>query len=315
MVLSIIIVNWNVRELLRKCLASIRREMLLAPGDYEIIVIDNASADGSVEMLRSDFPDIARIESAVNLGFGAGCNKAYAKASGEFVLLLNPDAEVIDHAIDGMLEVLRAHPKGAILAPRLVNPDRTFQTASGGALPTLANTAWNYLFLKNLLPPWLGPSALFLDGDPPGLLRLEWVSGAAMLLRREAIGATIFDEAFFMYGEDMDVCDRVGREGWEVLYSSAHSIVHHHGKSFEKQDSLEIRAAAHDGPRRVFKKHRGAASVFAYDCILLTAFLVRWPLYWVLSKLRPGRGYGVRCEYSKVYVRAMLHNPRNRYRH
>ena len=311
-VLSIIVVNWNVRDLLRKCLLSLERELLLPAGQFEIIVVDNASADGSVEMLRAEFPDVRLIASPVNLGFGAGCNRAYQVAGGEFVLLLNPDAEVIDNAVDGMLELMRSRTKAAIIAPRLVNEDRTFQPAAGGAAPTLANVAWNYLFLKDLLPRRLAPRTLFLEGDPGGVLSIDWVSGAAMLLRREAIGAQIFDESFFMFGEDMDLCDRVRAEGWEVLYTSRQSIIHHHGKSFDQQESPEIRAAAHDGPRRAFEKHHGPLSVLCYDCILLAGFLVRWPLFGVLSLLRPGRGYAARAEFSRIYVRAVLHGLRNR---
>lgn len=312
MMLSVIIVNWNVRDLARKCLLSIKREMLLPVDAYEILMVDNASGDGSVEMFRAEFPEINLIESPVNLGFGAGCNKAYRVAKGEFVLLLNPDSEVIDHALDGMLGIMRSRAGAGIVAPRLVNEDLSFQPASGGAFPTLRNVAWNYLFLKNILPRSLAPPALFLEGDPQGLLSIDWVSGASMLLRREAIGEQIFDESFFMFGEDMDVCDRVRRNGWEVLYASQHSIIHHQGASFDQQESLEIRATAHDGPRRVFRKCHGPISVFLYDAIMLTGYLARWPMFWALSLIRPGRGYKARSEYSKTYVRAMLHNPGNR---
>jgi GT2 family glycosyltransferase len=312
MVLSIIIVNWNVRDFARACIQSIRRELLLPADQYEVIVVDNASRDGSAEMFRAEFPDITLIESAVNLGFGAGCNRGYKVATGEFVLLLNPDTEVIDHAVDGLLDTLRAHPRAGIIAPRLVNQDRSPQVAPGGAFPTLANVAWNYFFLGKFLPGRFAPPALFLESDPQGLLNVDWVSGASMLLRRAAIGEEIFDESFFMFGEDMDVCDRVRAGGWEVLYSSGHAIVHHLGRSFAQQDDLELRASAHDGPRRVFKKHNGPLRVLAYDSILLTGFLVRWHVYWLLSLIRPGRDYRVRSEFCKSYVRGMFHMARSR---
>ncbi len=311
-VLSIIIVNWNVRDLARKCLLSVRREMLLPVEEYELIVVDNASGDGSAEMFRAEFPDITLIESPTNLGFGAGCNKAYKLARGAFVLLLNPDTEVIDHAVDGLLEIMRSRAAAGIVAPRLVHEDLSFQPASGGALPTLRNVAWNYLFLKDILPGFIAPPALFLEGDPQGLLSIDWVSGASMLLRREAIGEQIFDESFFMFGEDMEVCDRVRRDGWEVLYSSRHSIIHHHGRSFDQQESLEVRATAHSGPRRVFERGRGPISVLLYDAILMTGYLIRWALYRALALVRPGRGYEDRSKFSKAYVQAMLHGPRNR---
>jgi GT2 family glycosyltransferase len=313
-ILSVIVVNWNVRDLARKCLLSLKREMLLPVGAYEVIVVDNASADGSVEMFREEFPEITLIDSPVNLGFGAGCNRGYQVAKGEFVLLLNPDTEVIDHAVDGLLDIMRSRASAGILAPRLVNDDGSPQTAPGGAFPTLRNVAWTYLFLKNILPASLAPPALFLEGDPQGILSIDWVSGASMLLRREAIGEQIFDESFFMFGEDMDVCDRVRRRGWEVLYASRHSIVHHQGRSFAKQESLEIRATAHRGPRRIFKKDHGPVSVFLYDSILLTGHLIRWPMYWILSLVRPGRGFAERSRYCKTYLRAMLHDPGDRER-
>jgi len=303
--LSIIVVNWKVRDLLRTCLLSVRREMLLPAEDYELIVVDNASHDGSVEMLRAEFPDVTLIESPVNLGFGAGCNRAYAVCSGDFVLLLNPDTVVIDHALDGLLGVLQAHPRAAIVAPRLVNPDRTFQRASGGALPTLRNVAWNYLFLAQLLPRRWAPPALFLAGDPPLMVEVEWVSGASMMLRRAAAGATIFDEAYFMFGEDMDVCDRVRSDGWQVLYVPEHAIVHHHGKSFDQQVSAEVRAAAHRGPRRVFAKRHGPLALWAYDAILVAGFGLRWPVYALLARLRPGRGYAARAAFSRAYLQAL----------
>ena len=307
-VLSIIIVNWNVRELIRACLRSVRREMLLAADQYELIVLDNASHDGSVAMLRAEFADIRLIESTVNLGFGAGCNRAFKQARGRFILLLNPDTEVVDHAIDGLLDLMRSRARLGIVGPRLVLGDGSFQRDSGGALPTLANVAWNYLFLKPVLPARWAPPALFLESDPQGLRPVGWVSGASMLLRREAVGMQIFDEAFFMFGEDMDVCDRVRRAGWDVLYDSTHSILHHHGSSFDQQPSAAIQATAHLGPRRVFAKNHGRASLFAYDAILMTGYAIRWPLYGLLGWLRPGHGYTARSQFSRKYIQSMLQN-------
>lgn len=304
--LSIIIVNWNVRDLLRTCLVSVAREMRVADDDYEVLVIDNASADDSVFMLRAEFPRVRLIESPVNLGFGAGCNRAFQEARGEYVLLLNPDTEVIDHAIDGLLETMRTNPRAGIVAPRLANPDRSFQPAAGGAFPTLWNVAWNFLFLKNLLPAALAPATTFLDGDPQGLLSIDWVSGASMLIRRAAIGERIFDEAFFMFGEDMDLCDRVRRAGWDVLYTSTHSIIHHHGRSFERQDTPAVLAMAHRGPRLAFRKRHGAFSAFVYDAILCVGYLIRWPLFGILSVLRPDSGYGARAKFSRAYLLNMF---------
>jgi N-acetylglucosaminyl-diphospho-decaprenol L-rhamnosyltransferase len=304
--LSVIVVNWNVRDLVRKCLRSLQSALLVPTAEYEIIVVDNASADGSVEMLRAEFPEIRLIASPVNLGFGAGCNLAYKACRGEFVLLLNPDTEVREHAVDDLLGLMAARPRAGIVAPRLANEDGSFQPAAGGALPTLANVAWNYLFLKDVLPRAIAPAALFLDSDPREVIAIGWVSGASMLLRREAVGESIFDEAFFMFGEDMDVCDRVRRGGWEVLYAGGISILHHHGKSFDQQESIEIRANAHDGPRRVFRKTHGAVSAAVYDLIMFKGFLIRWPLYALLAQIRPASDYAARSRYARSYLTSML---------
>lgn len=306
LLLSILVVNWNVRDLIRACLLSVRKQTLLAADQYEIIVLDNHSQDGSVDMLRTEFPDVLLMVSDVNLGFAAGCNRAYAQARGEFILLLNPDTEVLDHALDTLLATMRSRPQAAVLGPRLVRSDGSFQRDSAGALPTLANTAWNYLFLQQLLPARLAPPALFLADDPRDLRAIEWVSGASMLLRRQALGPSIFDEAFFMFGEDMDLCHRMRQAGWEVLYDGTTSMLHHHGSSFDQQDSLAVLATAHRGPRRVFAQRHGRLSLMAYDSIVMLGFGIRWPLYALLNVLRPGRGYAQRSSFSRRYLQAVL---------
>lgn len=306
LLLSIIIVNWNVRELLRDCIASIRRETRLPRSQYEIIVVDNASADGSVEMLRSAYPDVSTIASPVNSGFAAGCNTGYAASRGRFVLLLNPDTVVVDGAVDKMLEEMQRRPRAGILGARLVDERGDFQRASGGALPSLANVAWNYLFLKYLLPRAWAPAPLFFEDDPRNLSRAGWVSGAAMLLRREAAGAKIFDEAFFLFGEDMDVCDRFRREGWEVLYTGEITVVHYHGRSYQKQSSMDVLATAIKGPRKFFRKKYSRPAVFLYDLILLAGYLARWPLFRLISFIRPGRGYAELASFSRRYIFVVL---------
>ena len=124
MELSIIIVNWNVRDLLKDCLNSVINELNLNKDRYELIVVDNASEDDSVKMVRADFADVKLIESSINLGYAAGCNVGYAGSKGDFVLLLNPDTVVIEHAIDEMLDEMNRHPRAGILGARLINTDR-----------------------------------------------------------------------------------------------------------------------------------------------------------------------------------------------
>jgi N-acetylglucosaminyl-diphospho-decaprenol L-rhamnosyltransferase len=303
--LSIVIVNWNVCRWLRECLVSLRDGSRLAPEHCEIIVVDNASEDGSVEMLRTEFGEVRLIASDDNLGFAEGCQRGYDISRGRFVLMLNPDTVVLDGAIDTMLGEMEAHPDAGIIGSRLVNTDGSFQRACGGALASLRNVAWNFLFLNRLLPPSLSPAPLFLENDPPGLFEIGWVSGAAMLLRREAIGPRVFDPAFFMFGEDMDLCARVARGGWKVLYSAHHTIVHHHGRSLDKQLSPEVLATLHKGPRTFFRKTHGPLAVLAYDLIFLVGYLTRWIAFGLLARIKGGE-YSASANFSRQYVGILL---------
>ena len=305
--LSVLIVSWNSRELLMDCLASVEREMRLSPDAYEIIVVDNASSDGSVQEGRERFPHVRWEENPENLGFAAGCNRAYSLSRGQCILLLNPDTVILDHAIDEMLAEFEQRPQAGALGSRLVNgTDRSFQRAAGGAFPSPANVAWNYLFWGRLFPSRFSPPPLFLKGDPREVIEVDWVSGAAMLLRREALGDSIFDESFFLFGEDMDLCDRLHQRGWRVLYSGKTSVLHYHGQSYQKQSSLEVLETAVKGPRAFFKRRHGRVELVLYDMILLVGYLARWVLFGLVAVVRPGRGYGTLASLSRCYVFTVL---------
>lgn len=300
--LSIIIVNWKVKDMLVDCLASIKAQMRLPPEQYEIVVVDNASADGSVEMLKDSYPEVILLASDTNLGFGAGCNRGYRLSSGQFVLLLNPDTLIVDHAIDRLLETLLGHPEAGMIGACLLNDDGSFQRVSGGAFPSLWNIAWNYLLLHRLLPKSLSPAPLFFEESPSGIVDIDWVSGAAMLLRREAIGAAIFDESYFMYGEDWDICNRLHRQGWRVLFDSEAKILHFQRSSFKKQSSIDLLQAVYKGPRQFFARKHSRPALLLYDLILLTGYALRWPMYSLLDALKPNQGYRELADFSRQFL-------------
>lgn len=303
--LAIIIVNWNVRDLLRNCLAAVARSRGLAPASVETIVVDNASADGSAAMVRAQFPWVRLIESGANLGFADGCQMGYAATSAPFVMLLNPDTVVDDDAIASMLADLEGDAQVGIIGSRLRNSDGSFQRASGGAFPTLTNLAWNYLFLGALLPRRWAPPAVYLDDDPPGIRPIDWVSGASLTFRRAAVGPRIFHPAFFMFGEDMELCHRVACSGWTILYSAHQSITHHHGASFARQSSMEVLASVYKGPRFFFRQGRGPIARAAYDAILFTGYASRWLVFSLLDWLRPGRDHRAMARFSRRYLGVM----------
>ncbi len=304
--LSIVIVNWNVRALLRTCLLSVCEDAAARTNPWEVIVVDNASSDGSTAMLREEFPGVTLIDSNVNLGFAAGCQVGYESSRGELVLLLNPDTEVPSGAIDRMVSDLQADERVAIVGSRLTNSDGSFQRAAGGAFPTIGNLAWNYLFLNRLLPSRVAPPSVYLENDPPGLFEVDWVSGAALLFRREAVGARIFDPEYFMFGEDMALCSRMRRQGWKVLYSAHQSITHHHGQSYRQQSSWEVLETIYRGPRTFFRANHGPVAAIAYDGVLLVGYLLRWIIGAILRRVRPNRGYDEMARFSRNYVGVIL---------
>lgn len=276
--MSIVIVNWNVRSLLRACLESVRRET--RAGRFEIVMVDNASTDGSVEMVRREFPEVHLIANDVNVGFGRANNQALPCCRGRYLVLLNPDTVVLDGALDRLLDWIEQRPRAAVVGCRLLNSDGSLQRWTGGAMPTLANVAGHYLLLNHLVPEPLRPRPLFRVRDTASAERVGWVSGACLVARVTALRGRLFDESFFMYGEDMELCDRLARDGWQIWFVPTASIVHHHGMSMEqrpRETNHEIDPLA--GQRALFARGRGAISLVLYDTVVATGFGLRWLAY------------------------------------
>lgn len=304
--LAIIVVNWNVRELLADCLRSVKQNTALPSQDYEVIVIDNASADDSAQMVARDFPDVTLIEAGSNLGFAPGCQLGYDRTDAPFVLLLNPDTVVHRGAIDRMLETMEGDPSIGILGSRLLNTDGTFQRAAGGAFPTLTNLLCNYMFIGRILPGALKPEPVYIDQDTADLRDIEWVSGASLMFRREAVGPQIFSPEFFMFGEDMDLCRRVAENGWRVVFSGRQTITHHHGRSFSKQPSMEVIGTVFKGPRAFFQRDRGRLACLAYDAILFVGYSIRMAAFGLLALVTGDEQYRTMTRFCRRYLRAMI---------
>jgi len=279
---SIIVVNWKVCELLRQCLRSIAESTAMHPSECQIIVVDNDSGDGSVEMLQREFPAVQIVANRSNRGFAAANNQALALCRGEFLLLLNPDTLVRSGAIDTMLEKMRADSSLAVLGCRLVNGDGSLQKWTGGAFPTLGNLVSHYFFLDRILPASLRPAPLYLGHDVSGDIDVDWVSGACMMLRRTAVTDAIFDPAFFMYAEDMELCQRIRRAGGRVVYTGAASIVHYQGASMRQQVG-EVMLSSIKGPRLFFARTHGTSRVWLFDLVTLAGFTLRWIAYSLAS--------------------------------
>jgi len=314
--LSVVIVSWNVRELLQRCLESIQASEIQRateqPGSpdsgsptsglqVEIIVVDNGSTDGSVEMVRQNFPDVCLIANEENRGFPAANNQGIDVADGRYILRLNPDTEVLVDALATMVAFADAHPDAAIIGPRLVNPDGTVQS-SRRRLPTLLTAVFESTWLEPWAPRRLLDHYRILDRPDDVIQDVDWVTGAAMLARREAVEEVgLLDEGFFMYSEELDWCRRFREAGWRVVYLPTAQIVHHVGKSSE-----QVVAARHihfqTSKVRYFRKHEGAFAAGILRWILLTNYV--WQLglegtKWLLGHKRPLRAQRI-AAYRRV---------------
>jgi N-acetylglucosaminyl-diphospho-decaprenol L-rhamnosyltransferase len=233
--LSLVILNYNTREHLRACLAAIQGEGSTTFGggsiETEVIVVDNASTDGSAEMVEAEFPSATLIRSPRNGGFAYGNNQALAGCQGEAVLILNPDTLPPPGSLRGLLAAFAAHPEAGIVGPKLLRPNGSMHLACRRSFPTPAVAFYRLSGLSRLFPrsPTFGRYNLtYVDPDLP--IDVDSVCGACMLVRRAVIQRVgLLDERFFMYGEDLDWCLRARHAGWTVRYEPTVVVQHQHG--------------------------------------------------------------------------------------
>jgi GT2 family glycosyltransferase len=299
---SVIIVNWNTREILRDCLKSIYEQT--RDLTFEVIVIDNASEDGSPQMVKDEFKEAILIENSTNRGFAAANNQGMAMAKGRYVLLLNSDTVVLDNAIAKTVVFADAHPEGAVIGCRLLNPDKTLQE-SCFMFPSLLNLLLSATYMYKLFPR----SRFFGRENMTWWARdderqVDVVTGCFMLVRREAVEQIgVMDEQFFMYGEETDWCYRFKKAGWKCLFCPSGSIIHIHGASSRARRHammLQCRASI----LFFFKKHRGELT-YRLACLAIALdALLRIP-YWFLRWIVSGKLHGEERAYMRTHVSAM----------
>lgn len=257
--LAVLIVNWNVRELLRACLTSVLTDLAHSNLEAEVWTVDNASSDGSADMVRTQFPQVRLLVSHENLGFAGGNNLALQRMGADgptrYVLLLNPDTEVLPGALQTLMAFMETHPRAAVAGARLFYGDGTIQHSAFG-FPGL----WQILFDLYPLPARLHETRL--NGRYPR----EWYKsskpftvdhplGAAMMVRWATIDQVgLLDDAFHMYCEEIDWCMRIKRCGWMIYCVPQAEVVHHAGQS-----TSQIREASFvnlwRSRRRLYDKH------------------------------------------------------------
>lgn len=296
--LSVIILSWNVRDLLRGCLHSLP----LDNPQIEIIVVDAASADGTPDLVRAEFHQVKLIASAENLGYTRGNNLGLRAATGHYCLILNPDTEILDDALARMLAHMDSHPRIGVLGPQLLYPDRAVQSTRR-RFPTLATAFFESTWAQSLAPRALLDHYYARDLPDTHITEVDWVIGAALLVRREAytqVGG--LDEGFFMYSEELDWQRRIKAAGWQVVYFPEAQIIHHEARS-----SAQVPAATHirfnTSKVRYFRKYHGAFAAESLRVWLLSNFAFQLFLEWVKSLV--GHKRELRHERIRVY-RAVL---------
>jgi hypothetical protein len=264
---SVVVVSWNSRATLERCLASVR--------GHETIVVDNGSSDDSVAFVRERFPDVRLLEQD-NRGMGAGNNAGMRAAHGRYAFLLNADAWVVGDGLDALVAAGDAHPDAAVIGPRLLNTDGTLQRSVRGD-PTLWRLATEYLFLRKLAPGSRLLNAFYGAGfDYDHEAEVESLYGAALLVRRDAaeqVGG--FDEDFFMFSEETDWLYRLRAAGWRVRYTPSCEVVHVGGASHGGTLYVENLR----GILRFLAKHRGAREAERARLLLLVALELRGRLF------------------------------------
>jgi len=263
-VLDIVIVSYRCRDHLRACLASVERH---APAGTNVWVVDNDSRDGTVELVRDQFPSVSLVETGENAGFARATNRGIAAGSAPYVLALNPDTELHENTLGTLLELMEEHPEIGIAGPRLERPDGTFDHASRRSFPTLLGALGHFSGIGRRLER--GPLAQYrapeVEHGP-----VDAVNGAFMLTRRAALEQVgLFDEGYWMYMEDLDLCFRFKQAGWVTWYEPGASAIHVKGGSAGRR-SPRLVLAFHRGMWRFYRTH------YAPDAPRALATLVRW---------------------------------------
>lgn len=282
--LGVIILNWNTCDLLRRCLQTVFASQ--GEFNYKVIVVDNASTDGSPEMVAREFPQVELIVNPVNTGYPAGNNiglralgfndKGDVKADApRYALLLNPDTEVPPDALYAMVELMDTRPEIGAAGPKLVLPDGSLDKACRRGFPTPMVSLYHFLGLGKLFPKsprFARYNMTFLDPDQEA--EVDSVVGAFMIVRREAIeSAGLLDETFFMYGEDIDWAYRIQKSGWKIVYHPQVTVKH-----VKRAASRQSQRAKFEFWRAMlifYRKHYRATTPLWLHSVIMTGLLVK----------------------------------------
>jgi len=273
--LSVVIVNWNTRSLLEKCLESV-----LAQAEeisMEVFVVDNASTDGSPEMVCSRFPRVRLLVNETNQGFAKANNRALRLSRGRVIALINPDTVLMDGCLKNMLAFMDAHPEVGAAGGKILNEDGSVDFfRSAKKFPTPLTKFFVDLGLDRLFPCARCFGRYSLAGwDREDVREVDVLSGAFMFVRRETIEeAGMLDEDYFILGEDMDWCRRIKEKGWKILFNPDAAVLHYGGKSIDRVKMTRLRNALFSN-LLYFQKHHGSWPALEFRLLLSVTNLLR----------------------------------------
>lgn len=303
--LSVVIVSWNTKALTEACLRSVYDSLVDVATIYEIWVVDNASTDGTPEMIRREFPNVRLIENKKNFGFAGGNNQAIRRCTGKFILLLNPDTCVLRDGIERLTKFMEKNPRAGAAGSRLLNDDGSLQI-SCYPFPTLAKELWRLLHLDRLKPYGVYEQTRWSLSHPHPT---EVIQGASLILRRETIDEVgLLDEEYFMYTEEVDLCFRIAKAGWDLWWVPGSQVIHYGGQS-TSQVAGQMFLCLYQSKLQFFRKFYGRIGALLYKCILIIASLYRLslaPLSWLQSHETRSRNLQVAQNYW--HMLAQLNN-------
>jgi len=245
--ISVIILNYNSKDFIEKCLYSIEKQE--SKTLKEIIVIDNASVDGSADMIKSKFPEVKLICNKKNVGFSAAVNQGLGISTAEYKVILNSDTVLLNNAFTLMKGFMCNNPAAGAVRPKVLNPDNSLQRQGSGI----------FRFFKN----------------PEKVHRLDWISGCCVMLKQDVINDVgFFDERFFFYNEDLDYSKRMKKKGW-ALYSFPEAVITHHWGGSSKKTEYKLLIEGYRGGCYLCEKHYGKFALFFYKVLILLELIVK----------------------------------------
>jgi N-acetylglucosaminyl-diphospho-decaprenol L-rhamnosyltransferase len=301
MKLSIVIICWNDLKVIADCLKSLFAETRAL--DFEVIVSNNGSNDGSLDFIRKNYPQVSVVENGANIGFARGNNAGIALAQGEYILILNPDTRVLDRALEKLIAFADTHPESGAFGPRVLNPDRSLQI-SARPLPTVSGYLVKALYARGLrrLSPRF-ESDLYLDWQGDTEREIGYAIGCALLVRGELLKRLGgFDERFFYHFEETDLCYRIKASGSSIYFYPSAEIIHLGGQSVGR---FPIRFAleTYRNLYRFFYKHYGLKGLRAIHRINLLGLGLRYSGYKALSLFKKNEALENRLKKETVALK------------